>query len=115
MIFGYLDGLESAPCTPVSGKIGARWVTSETVQITLSFKNMDAHVASFAAWRRLARHVFRRVLPVSLDFRSEIDDAAAEHDASQSEANRQKKFAEHSRNMDTAITLQSVGCHKHVA
>jgi hypothetical protein len=61
------------------------------------------------------RRVFCRALSVALDFRCEIDDAAAEHGASQGEANRQKKFAEHSRNMDTAITLQSVGCHKHVA
>ena len=47
-------------------------------------------------WRRLPRRGFCAALPVRSDFRSEIDDAAAEHGASESEANRQKKLAEHS-------------------
>ena len=47
-------------------------------------------------WRRFPRRGFCAALPVRSDFRSEIDDAAAEHGASESEANRQKKLAEHS-------------------
>jgi hypothetical protein len=38
MIFEYLDGLKSAPCTPVGRKIGAQWVTTEAVLVALSLK-----------------------------------------------------------------------------
>lgn len=81
MIFEYLDGLKSAPCTPVGRKIGAQWVTTEAVLVALSFKDMDAHVASFAAWRGLSPYVFCAASPARLHFRRTKEDAAAEQGA----------------------------------
>ena len=57
-------------------------------------------------WRRLPRRGFCAALPVRSDFRSEIDDAAAEHGASESEANRQRNSPSTAR-LGHAMTFRS--------
>ena len=75
-------------------------------------KDIDAHVASFVAWRGLSPCVFCAASPVTACISPQIEDAAAEQGAAQSEAGRYKKFANHPGNMRAAEIVQSVGRHK---